>query len=74
MDNYHVTQTDSGWELKKEGAARASRTAATKAELLALLPDYMKGKTASVKIHLQNGKIEEERTYPRRADPSESKG
>ena len=44
------------------------------ARLLALVPEYMKGKTASVKIHLQNGKIEEERTYPRRADPPETRG
>ncbi|QJD59467.1 DUF2188 domain-containing protein [Pseudomonas sp. gcc21] len=74
MDNYHVSQTDNGWELRKEGAARAARTASTKAELLALLPGYMEGKTASVKIHLRDGTIEEERTYPRRADPSESPG
>jgi hypothetical protein len=28
----------------------------------------------SVKIHKQDGKIQEERTYPRRADPKSSKG
>ncbi|QIB49972.1 DUF2188 domain-containing protein [Pseudomonas sp. OIL-1] len=74
MDNYHVSQTDRGWELRKEGASQAARTAGTKAEVLALLPDYMEGTTGSVKIHLQNGDIEEERTYPRRADPAESPG
>jgi hypothetical protein len=28
----------------------------------------------SVRIHKQNGKIQEERTYPRSADPRSSKG
>lgn len=28
----------------------------------------------SVKIHKQDGKIQEERTYPRKADPRKSKG
>ncbi|PZR51386.1 MAG: hypothetical protein DI537_56865, partial [Stutzerimonas stutzeri] len=30
MDNYHISATDSGWELRKQGATRASKTAATK--------------------------------------------
>jgi hypothetical protein len=32
------------------------------------------GKTGSVKIKKRNGKIQEERTYPRSADPRASKG
>jgi hypothetical protein len=28
----------------------------------------------SLKIHLENGRIQEERTYPRKADPRASKG
>lgn len=34
----------------------------------------MDGKTGSVKIHTSDGRIEEERTYPRSADPAQSKG
>lgn len=74
MDSYHVTHTESGWSLKKAGAEQSSRHAATKDELLKLLPVYFEGKTASVKIHHQDGTIEEERTYPRSADPRQSKG
>jgi len=61
-------------ELKKAGAQRASKRAATKKELVSALSDFFKGKTASVKIKRANGTFEEERTYPRSADPSSSKG
>ncbi|MCQ4261026.1 DUF2188 domain-containing protein [Stutzerimonas stutzeri] len=74
MDNYHIVSTDSGWELRKEGAARASKTAGTKDEFLNMTGTLMEGKTASVKIHKKDGVIQEERTYPRAADPRETKG
>ncbi|MDM3885782.1 DUF2188 domain-containing protein [Pseudomonas sp. BCRC 81390] len=74
MDTYHVSRAGDGWELRKTGADRASRRSASKAEMLGLLPDYFAGKTASVKIHKADGSIEEERTYPRAADPRRTKG
>jgi hypothetical protein len=74
MDNYHITKSDNGWELKKEGAARASKTATTKAEITKAATEFLDGKTASLKIHKEDGTIQEERTYPRSADPSKSKG
>ncbi|MCE5976609.1 DUF2188 domain-containing protein [Pseudomonas sp. JR33AA] len=74
MDNYHLSPTDEGWELKKVGAERASKRAATKQELVSSLADFFNGKTGSVKIHKADGSIEEERTYPRTADPRRSKG
>ena len=74
MDNYHLSPTADGWELKKAGAERASKRAATKQELVGSLADFFEGKTASVKIHKADGSIEEERTYPRPADPRRSKG
>jgi len=74
MDNYHLSPTSDGWELKKAGVDRASKRAATKQELVSMLPDFFEGKTASVKIHKADGTIEEERTYPRSADPRRTKG
>ncbi|WP_312601272.1 DUF2188 domain-containing protein [Pseudomonas luteola] len=74
MDNYHITKGDKGWELKKEGAARASKSAETKAQLVEQMHEFFEGKTASVKIHKVGGTLEEERTYPRSADPRKSKG
>jgi hypothetical protein len=74
MDNYHVTHAGDHWELKKEGASRASKTAPTKEALLKETAAFLEGKTASVKIHKTDGTLQEERTYPRSADPSESEG
>ncbi|GAB1619885.1 DUF2188 domain-containing protein [Pseudomonas sp. NGC7] len=74
MENYHLSPTSDGWELKKAGADRASKRAATKQELVSMLPDFFEGKTVSVKIHKADGTIEEERTYPRSADPRRTKG
>jgi hypothetical protein len=74
MDNYHITKTDKGWALTKQGAERASKTATTKAEITKLATEFLDGKTASLKIHKEDGTIQEERTYPRSADPTKSKG
>lgn len=74
MDNYHVSPTADGWELKEVGAERASKRSTTKQELVASLSEFFQGKTASVKIHKADGTIEEERTYPRSDDPRRSKG
>lgn len=74
MDNYYVSPTADGWELKKAGAQRASKRAATKKKLVSTLSDFFEGKTASVKIKKADGTFEEERTYPRSADPRSSKG
>jgi hypothetical protein len=74
MDNYHITPAENGWALKKEGAGRASKTATTKAEIIELASEFLDGKTASLKIHKEDGSIQEERTYPRRAHPTKTKG
>ncbi len=74
MDNYHITKDGGKWKFQKEGNQRASKTAETKTEIIKQMRDYMSDKTGSVKIHKQDGKIQEERTYPRSADPSRSKG
>ncbi len=35
--------------------------------------DFMSNKTGSVKIHKEDGKIQEEKTYERKDDPPKSK-
>ncbi|MBD8755673.1 DUF2188 domain-containing protein [Pseudomonas coleopterorum] len=74
MENYHITTSTDGWQLRKQGAALASKTATTKSEIVKLATDFLAGKTASLKIHKEDGTIQEERTYPRSADPTKSKG
>jgi hypothetical protein len=74
MDNYHITKDATYWSLRKEGAALPSKTAGTKDELIHLAQAFLAEKTASLKIHKEDGTFEEERTYPRSADPSRSAG
>lgn len=74
MENYHIKTHDGHWDLTKEGADRAAITKPTKEEIIAATQTFMAGKTASVKIHGVDGKFQEERTYPRSADPSKSAG
>lgn len=74
MDNYHIKKAEKSWELVKERAQRASKTADTKAQMIEIAGEFLQGKTASLKIHKEDGTIQEERTFPRAADPRKSKG
>ncbi|PHR90772.1 MAG: hypothetical protein COA78_34475 [Blastopirellula sp.] len=74
MDNYHITKDDDHWKLKKQGGSRATLIGGTKQQVIDKTREFMEDKTASVKIHKTDGKIQEERTYQRSDDPSESKG
>ena len=63
------------WELKKEGTSDVMKRFATKAAALkgGVLEKAVGGR-GSVRIRKRDGKIQEERTYPRSADPRGSKG
>lgn len=72
---YHVTKTEDGWQGKVQGGKIASVTGDTKAEVVKKTTDLAKsGGNTSVKIHKVDGKIQEERTYPRSSDPYPPKG
>lgn len=67
---YHITKTKEGWQGKLEGSTKASVTGATKDEVVKKTIEIAKNKeNSSVIIHKQDGKIQEERTYPRNSDP-----
>jgi Uncharacterized protein conserved in bacteria (DUF2188) len=76
MNNYHLVADKEDWSLKAERSDVVILTHPNKLSLIAQLHDFFEGRNekASVKIHTRNGEIEEERTYPRSADPSKSKG
>lgn len=74
MDNYHITKDGDKWKLAKEGNERASKTAETKQEIINKTREFMGDKTGSVKIHKENGRIQEERTYHRKDDPKKTPG
>lgn len=76
MDNYHLTKNGSKWELTKEGNSKASKSyETTKDEAIKQSASYLKGGAGgSLKIHKEDGKIQEERTYPKSKDPKTSEG
>ena len=77
LPKYTLSQREDGtWALKRDGAARATKTFNTKAEATAggALAAAIGREGGSVKIQLANGRIEEERTFPASADPSSSPG
>ena len=63
------------WELKHEGSGEVVKRFATKAAATkgGVLKRAVKNE-GSVRIRNRNGRIQEERTYPRSADPRGSKG
>ena len=79
MDNYHLTKNQSGdWSLKREGGERATQNfpGLNKDEAIRKAADHLKqtNSDSSLKIHREDGTFQEERTYPRSADPSQSPG
>lgn len=64
------------WVLKERGAERATRRFETKDEGTkgGVLGGALGQQGGSVVIHDMKGKIQEERTFPRSADPKESPG
>lgn len=72
---YHVSKTQEGWQGKLEKAGRASVTGETKQEVVKkTIGLAKKASSGEVVIHGRDGKIKEERTYPRSADPNPPKG
>jgi hypothetical protein len=73
MKNYHIVPRNAGWELSEEGGAVLG-TYETKDEAVKAAARIAANDPGSVKIHRADGTFEEERTYPRSADPSASPG
>ncbi|HLO60932.1 MAG TPA: DUF2188 domain-containing protein [Bacteroidales bacterium] len=72
---YHVTKTDTGWQGKAEGGKKASTTGETKQEVVKSTTDLAKKQgDSSVVIHKENGRIQEERTFPKKSDPFPPRG
>ncbi|MEO1169825.1 MAG: DUF2188 domain-containing protein [Pseudomonadota bacterium] len=74
----HLTKDDKkgDWKLQEAGSDRAIRRFPNKEGATAggVLADALGSKGGSVRIHKQDGKIQEERTYPRSKDPKSSPG
>lgn len=64
------------WDLKNDATNRVLRSFETKSDATAggTLKKVLGSEGGSVKIQKENGRFQEERTYPRSKDPSSSKG
>jgi len=66
MDHFHLLPNGDAWNLTPEGSNRPLATYDTKAEAIASASRiFQKGSRGSLKIHREDGSIEEERTYSR---------
>ncbi|MTI22324.1 DUF2188 domain-containing protein [Fulvivirga sp. RKSG066] len=74
MDNYHITYTGNQWKFSGENAGKSIKNFETKEEAVDYATEFLNEHDGSLKIHTQDGKIEEERTYPRSADPKHIPG
>jgi hypothetical protein len=74
MDNYHLTNKNGEWNLKKEGSNRAVKKFDTKEQGRDYSTDYVRQQGGSLKIHKLDNSIQEERTYPKSSDPKKTKG
>ncbi|MBB2496027.1 DUF2188 domain-containing protein [Aquipseudomonas ullengensis] len=63
MGSYYISSTAKGWELRKEGARRPSKTAPTKEEIIELAQAFMESKAGTVKVQTLTGDVEQELTY-----------
>ncbi len=74
MKRIDVVKKGDGWV--GESAGRVVTRAETKAETVRKTAEVARAtpEPVTVKIHKQNGRIQEERTYPRKADPRRSRG
>ena len=74
MDNYELNKKNDTWRLIRQGGDRAIKTFDTKSDGLEYSTQYVSDHSGSLKIKKENGVLQEERTYPRSADPRKSKG
>ncbi|HEU4737695.1 MAG TPA: DUF2188 domain-containing protein [Solirubrobacterales bacterium] len=76
MKRIDVVKTQDGWRGESGGQTVRGTKAPTKAETVKQTAEVARNapEPVSVKIHKENGRIQEERTYPRKADPPGSKG
>ena len=74
MQTYHLTPDAGRWRLRGENSDRTLCDFDTKEQAVERCSHLMQTQTGSLKIHKSDGTIEEERTYPRSADPVETPG
>ncbi len=62
--HYHLRKEDGKWKFQKSGAERSIRNFDKKEEALAYAVNYMDKHRGWLKIHKEDGMLQEERNYP----------
>ena len=74
MKQLDVIKRPDGWAVMANGRKTAGGTTKVEAVRAAATKAKNAGEPTTVKIHTLDGKIQEERTYTRAADPKRRKG
>jgi hypothetical protein len=74
MERYDLVPDGDEWKLRKKGAERSAMVFESKQEAVQESTEFMRNHSGSLRIHNHKGVIQEERTYPRSADPRKSPG
>lgn len=74
MENWHLSKKGDKWVAAKGAQVKASAPDKETAIRRTAKAATSERRPVSVKIHKLDGKFQEERTYPRSADPRGSKG
>lgn len=74
MKRIDVVKKDDHWVAESSGRTVASAPRKVEAVRKTAAVAKADPNDVTVKIHKENGRIQEERTYPRRADPRKSPG
>lgn len=76
MKRMDVVKKNDQWRAESKGRAVPGTNAPRKADAVKRTAQKAKAnpEPVTVKIHKESGRIQEERTYPRKADPRKSKG
>ena len=65
MKTYHLTPTENGWVLAEEGQTKPFDVCWTKWQALDRAKEAFERQKVILKIHRQDGTLEESRAYPR---------
>jgi hypothetical protein len=76
LRSFHLTRKGGQWSLEQAGSDTPVKTFKRKADATrgGVLEKALGPQGGTVKIHKGNGRIQEERTYPRGGDPKRSRG
>lgn len=76
MKRMDIVKKGDEWKAESKGRTVPGTKASRKADAVKQTAAKARAESepVSVRIHKENGRIQEERTYPRSADPRRSKG